>query len=1235
MKRTTFLCYAFAIAAAAFAGSAQAAFAPNPDGPIRVIRPLPDGDILIGGKFTRIGGAAHNNFARLNADGSADESFVADVNGPVLSSARQPDGKILIGGSFTQVNGVARQTLARLNADGSLDPSFTAPGFSPYNENSTYNASIAGIHLQADGKILIVSGDSDYPLGTSFRYVDNRESNIARLNADGTLDTSFITFLGDIPGDYPGEIKPVHAATVLPDGKILVVGQVSNFGQTVFFARLDSSGNFDTSFPFNGADAVSAAADSLVVQSNGDIVLAGRYFGGTPDRKLMRFHADGTLDTTYADAGAGLPMTYEFIDVVLQPDGKLIVGGRGDLLSDGSYAFGPDVGRLNLDGSLDPSFHRPQATLSVRTLALQVDGRVLIAGDFTDVDGYARNNLARLDADGTLELGPAAYTVTPVVAGANGHFVPNTPQSVPEGQTLRLQLQPDPGYQLDQINGCDGTLDGDFYVTSPVRQDCTVTANFIETGATAFTVTPAASNGAFSPAAPQRVVLGRSMSFTVSPSAGYYFSANAVSGCGGSLNGDVFTTAPITADCTISANFLFPRGMTLSGTPQTAAVGLPFAAPLKVRVFGGYQTVPDVPLEGVEVRFETPANGASAILSSTSAVSDANGDASVTATANGIAGAYAIKMVVDPASPVSFISRPTAYFAFNNESPGGPGSGIDLSVTLSTDAPPACGTSSSLEVTPGTPVNYCFSVTNRTSAALNYHSLEHSPAAYLWMLDNDQALYLEPLSIPAHSTVRYNIAVAASAESMSEQFTWTAYAQVSPMSLPYAATAQTQLRVGAPHIQPPTSVSATAAPGQFVNRRVDIGNTGDIPLEWSLDRAASTAHFPATPRWVVSPEQSGLVNRPPASGQQSPHQTGSGQASASFDVPAYGALVAGGSGNFPTKNYVTFNANDPTRFVPVFFNALGTQGGDFINDDFSKQYVLYSPDEGYSVFLYVFDYTTFDAYAVGSELSGTWDNNERYSGLAWDRTTTTLFASSSMRGGSGEPCDEQATHGSSTLYTIDPNTGEERTIGPISFGDDRQICVTDIAVSPGGLMYGLDQFNDALVAIDKSNGHAAVIGSLGLNLRDVNSIDFDDATGTLYLTAGYYPAFNANVGGVYTIDLVTGVAQRVGPYPQSGGYVQIAGLSIARVGGVCAYPGEIPWLRFDVAGGSTEPGQRSPVNLTFDADGLAAGEYSANLCISSNDRARSLVSVPITFTVSDGPDPAEAIFRSGFDDAAR
>src|SRR5207253_1576389 len=92
--------------------------------------------------------------------------------------ALQPDGKVVIGGPFTTVNGVSRDNIARLNADGTLDNSFL-------NGQTGANriGSVFDLALQLDGKLLI---------GGDFTIVNGVARNrVARLNADGTVDTSF------------------------------------------------------------------------------------------------------------------------------------------------------------------------------------------------------------------------------------------------------------------------------------------------------------------------------------------------------------------------------------------------------------------------------------------------------------------------------------------------------------------------------------------------------------------------------------------------------------------------------------------------------------------------------------------------------------------------------------------------------------------------------------------------------------------------------------------------------------------------------------------------------------------------------------------------------------------------------------------------------------------------------------------------------------------------------------
>jgi uncharacterized delta-60 repeat protein len=167
-----------------------------------------DGKVLIGGRFTEVGGVARNRIARLNANGTLDATFDpgTGTNGTPWHLALQPDGKVLIGGAFTEVNGVARNRIARLNANGTLDATFD-PG-------TGTNGTPWHLALQPDGKVLI---------GGEFTEVDGVARNrIARLNANGTLDTTFNPGAG---ADYI-----VNSVSVQPDGKVLIGGWFTQVG---------------------------------------------------------------------------------------------------------------------------------------------------------------------------------------------------------------------------------------------------------------------------------------------------------------------------------------------------------------------------------------------------------------------------------------------------------------------------------------------------------------------------------------------------------------------------------------------------------------------------------------------------------------------------------------------------------------------------------------------------------------------------------------------------------------------------------------------------------------------------------------------------------------------------------------------------------------------------------------------------------------------------------------------
>jgi uncharacterized delta-60 repeat protein len=203
----------------------------------------------------------------------------------------------------------------------------------------------------------------------------------------------------------------VFAVTVQADGKVLVGGRFTAYNGNATapdnLVRLNADGSLDNTFNNAGAGA-NDVVRALTVQPDGKVLVGGdfRTYNGnsaTPDY-VLRLNADGSLDNTFNPGGTG--PDYIVLALVGQPDGKVLVGG--DFRTYNGNSATPDyVLRLNADGSLDNTFN-PGGTGAnnyVRALAVQADGKVLVGGDFTAYNGNpaAPNDLLRLNADGTLD----------------------------------------------------------------------------------------------------------------------------------------------------------------------------------------------------------------------------------------------------------------------------------------------------------------------------------------------------------------------------------------------------------------------------------------------------------------------------------------------------------------------------------------------------------------------------------------------------------------------------------------------------------------------------------------------------------------------------------------------------------------------------------------------------------------------------------------------------------------
>ncbi len=145
------------------------------------------------------------------------------------------------------------------------------------------------------------------------------------------------------------------------------------------------------------------------------------------------------------------------------------------------------------------------------------------------------------------------YTVS-AAAGSGGSMTPSA-QTISHGGSAILAVTPNTGYHISSVTGCGGTLNGNAYTTGAVTSACTVTASFAVNAPNTYTVTPSAgTGGSISPAIAQTVSSGATTSFTIATTTGYQISS--VTGCGGTLTGNTYTTAAVNANCTVSATFV-------------------------------------------------------------------------------------------------------------------------------------------------------------------------------------------------------------------------------------------------------------------------------------------------------------------------------------------------------------------------------------------------------------------------------------------------------------------------------------------------------------------------------------------------------------------------------------------------------------------------------------------------------------------------------------------------------
>lgn len=311
--------------------------------------------------------------------------------------------------------------LSRYLPDGSVDTGFGNAGRVTVSFADAPSILVNSFTLQPDDRILVT--------GSIRRTAVDQDIAVARYLADGSVDTGFGT-AGTAVLVNADNFEQGAKALVQTDGRIVVAanwdvppaGQRSHNDFAVM--RFNADGSVDTAFGTGGRTTVNVAGrtdivTAAVLQSDGRIVLAGRVAdggGANPDLGMVRFDADGSVDTTFASNGvlrrdiSGRGEWDEPEGIVVQPDGRLVVVLQSRFDPTVPYPF--SLARFEPTGALDTTFGTNGVVITpigtgnalTREVALQGDGRIVVVGQVASatVNDFG---IARYLANGSLDAG--------------------------------------------------------------------------------------------------------------------------------------------------------------------------------------------------------------------------------------------------------------------------------------------------------------------------------------------------------------------------------------------------------------------------------------------------------------------------------------------------------------------------------------------------------------------------------------------------------------------------------------------------------------------------------------------------------------------------------------------------------------------------------------------------------------------------------------------------------------
>lgn len=330
---------------------------------------------------------------------------IGNGDGRAYGSALQSDGKIVaVGSCENQFNDDF--AVIRYSANGTLDTTFGSGGKVSTAFGSSHDVAF-GVAVQGDGRIVVV--------GRSHNG-SNQDIAIARYLQNGGLDTTFGSG-GRVTTAIGSSNDVANSVAVQSDGKIVVAGYVSIGGYNDFaVVRYNANGTLDSTFGVGGKvstdfSSQSDSAYAVTLQSDGKILVAGIALNGVNDLAVARYDADGSLDSTFGIGGkvtTALGSGFDFASsIAVQGDGKIVVAGYTQNGANNDIA----LVRYQSNGTLDAAFGSGGKVVTPvgggsegRGLALQSNGKIVVVGS-AYIDAASRDDIAtvRYNANGTLD----------------------------------------------------------------------------------------------------------------------------------------------------------------------------------------------------------------------------------------------------------------------------------------------------------------------------------------------------------------------------------------------------------------------------------------------------------------------------------------------------------------------------------------------------------------------------------------------------------------------------------------------------------------------------------------------------------------------------------------------------------------------------------------------------------------------------------------------------------------